>query len=209
MRAGLAALIAVALVAAACTSGDESSPQAVGPGAVAGGSTAAPATSAPTQAPSPDPFAIPDDQVGFTQEYLERVLEQLTLSIPQAVRIAQREGDVTPAVQRVLRQTHTARGRRGVLSALRRAVAAEPPVLARNPRRPTVQVRRIVSADARCVFVLVRQNLGILRGGGTFFRSYYHLVARNRDHTELNPSDWLINGSKQPLRDERFPSPCP
>ena len=203
------ALIVTLLVAAAGCSRAGSEPGPTAPLVTAGPSEAPSAE--PTETASPDPYAIPEDPEDIDAAYVERVLEALSVGYAEATREVATSRRVTPAVRRILQNTHTDEAAGSVVSDFRRVLRSPGgrSAFSPSPKPAEIQVREIVSRTRSCLFALVRQDLsGLLRQGSRPFLSYYYLVAEG-DSQGVNRTPWKIAGNAEPLRGGAdFKDPC-
>ena len=208
----IALLVTLLIVAAGCSrAGSEPGPTASI--ATASSSEAAP-SEPPSETPSPDPYAIPDDPADIDAAYVERVLEELMVSIADAARSVARTRSLTPEAIKRLRATHRETPGSSVVGEFRTALRKDPTgrPFSRNASPTTIDVREVVSASRGCIFVRVLQDTsGLVRQEIQPFAAYYQIEAKRPgdDPHGLNKTPWVIVADAEPRKDgKEYADPC-
>ena len=171
-------------------------------------------TNPPTEpAPPVDKFAIPEDPKDIDKAYVERVLEELSKGYAHATRVVARDQRVAAEAHEALSATHTPDAKASVIRDFKRVLKTQPKALSPKASAADIEVRKLLMADAECVFALVRQDLsGLVRGGSRPFLSYYYLVHAGvpaGSAMTINRSPWRIGGTAEPLPGQKeFRNPC-
>lgn len=210
----IALLIAALVLSVGCSPQEEPTTPAAQLGTAPPEEATPTAAAAPTESEAPDPYAIPADPADIDKVYVERVLEELSVSIADAARIVARRNAVTDEARQALAATHRGRALPGIIGAFSAALEQGRGARVFSPEATpaSIKVKKIVHATRTCVFTLVIQDpSGLATQEIEPFPTYYQLgVKRSGDDPQgKNPTPWMIVADGEPLAGgKEYADPC-
>ena len=210
----IAAVVLLAALLAGCSQRQEPTTPAATLGALASEPPTAAPSDAPTDPPAPDPYAIPANPEDIDKAYVEKVLQELMVSISNAARTVARRGKLTEEAIAGLRATHRQDSPPTVVDGFRAALREDPSggIFSRNAKPTRISVRKVISVNESCIFTLVLQNMsGLVEKKVKPFPGYYHLGLKrpSDDPDGRNPTPWVVVADAKPRRDgKEYSDPC-
>ena len=203
-------VVAVLALAGCGREAPATTPAAGVPTAVAGSETPSAGASEATE--PGDEYAVPDQ---IDAAYVEKVLEALSSSVADAAREIVARGNVSAQAKAILASTHRAgTSLDGVLASFERAIDRERPADVFNPeaRRIDIEVEKIYTAEADCIFTRVQQDTSDLVGEDIDpVTGYIHIESKSGDEDPegRNPTPWMIVAEVgDPPKGQEYDDPC-
>ena len=153
-----AATIVALVIMGGCSDGSSESPEAVmatTTPATQQTTTTEPVTTTTTE--PADPFAVPDDPADIDAAYVERVINEHNRIIGDALRIQLAGGDAMEIVDRY-NAVFVRRVANGLLTSTFALSEQEIAAMQAQPGDPVSQVLSITSADAECIYAVVKTD---------------------------------------------------